>query len=103
MSLPSDPEAGDCFFVELDAETRLLRNIQIAVTGTELLLRDRLPKIGLLFRNELADERVWNRVEPMQRGSHVDVCGEAMIRHRQAAVPGECSDLGRFREAAAAR
>ena len=39
----------------------------------------------------------------MQRGGDIDVCREAVIGHRQAAVPGQRGDLHRFGEAAAAR
>src|SRR6266853_5955152 len=89
--------------IQINTQARLLRDIQITILGSQLLSGDRLAQIGLLFRYELADQRVGNRVQPMQSGRHVHIGREAMIGDGQSTVPGQRGDLHRFRKASAAR
>ena len=62
--------AGDRLFVQFDSETGFLRNVEIPVACAQLLLRERFAQIRLLFRDELADQRV--------RESNSDKCRAAV-------------------------
>src|ERR1035438_6239674 len=95
-------EALDGVPVHVDAQPRLLRNFQVPVLGAQLLPRARLAQVGFLFGHELADQRVGDGVEPVQRCRHVDVGRESVVGDRQAAVPRQRGNLHRFGEAAAA-
>ena len=93
----------DGFFVEVDAQSGSVGDVEHAVLGDDALFGDVVPQRRLFLDDEFADERVGDAGQEVERGGDVQVGREAVVDDRQAAVGGEAGDLHGLGEAAAAR
>src|SRR5260221_8845 len=58
---------ADRILIKVDAEPRFLRNTQITILRPDLLLGQPFPKVRLFLSHKLADQRVGDGIQPVQR------------------------------------
>src|ERR1700674_4551003 len=73
-------QLGYRIFVQIDTQAGLLRYFKISVLGADCLLGKNVSQVRALLRHEFDDERIRDRVQPVQRCRHVDVSRKPVVR-----------------------